>query len=140
MQSLKKTPYEDIISGHSVNTSVPLILVRELLPLMGQIAAPVDASSMPSKPLACIINVSSHEGIYGSSANSGEKAGHHICTKASKAGLHIITETEAAACWKSRHVAMNTVDPGHMSVAPEGRDKGHVRLCSKMALEGRCGL
>lgn len=96
-------PYEDIISGHSVNTSVPLILVRELLPLMGQIAAPVDASFMRSKPLAHITNVSSREGDYESSANSGENAGHHVGTNMSKAGLHMIAETEAAACWKSRH-------------------------------------
>jgi NAD(P)-dependent dehydrogenase (short-subunit alcohol dehydrogenase family) len=37
----------------------------------------------------------------------------------SKAALNMITETEAAGAWQSRRVAMNTVDPGYMSAAPE---------------------
>jgi hypothetical protein len=35
MQTLHDIPYEDVISAHSVNTFTPLILCRELLPLMG---------------------------------------------------------------------------------------------------------
>ena len=35
VQSLTDTPYEDVISAHSVNFFVPLILYRKLLPLMG---------------------------------------------------------------------------------------------------------
>lgn len=31
----------------------------------------------------------------------------------------MITETEAQAAWKGRRVAMNSVDPGYMSAAPE---------------------
>ncbi|KAI0905568.1 hypothetical protein F4823DRAFT_566605 [Ustulina deusta] len=37
----------------------------------------------------------------------------------SKAALNMITETEAAEAWRSARVAMNTVDPGKMSAAPE---------------------
>ena len=31
----------------------------------------------------------------------------------------MLTETEAEPAWRSRRVAMNTVDPGYMSAAPE---------------------
>ncbi|KAI0905569.1 hypothetical protein F4823DRAFT_566606 [Ustulina deusta] len=34
VQSLPEIPYADVISAHSVNAFVPLILVRELLPIM----------------------------------------------------------------------------------------------------------
>lgn len=121
VQSLTEIPYEDIISAHSVNTFVPLILIREFLSIMSH------TSSMPRKPLAHIINVSPREGIFESSANSG-KAGLHVHTKTSKAGLNMTTEIEAAACLKSRHVAMNTVEPGYRSAAPEMRDKGEGRI------------
>ena len=36
VQSLFEIPYEDVMSVHAVNTFVPLILCRELLPLMGR--------------------------------------------------------------------------------------------------------
>lgn len=40
-------------------------------------------------------------------------------TNMSKAALNMITETEAASAWQTRRIAMNTVDPGYMSAAPE---------------------
>jgi NAD(P)-dependent dehydrogenase (short-subunit alcohol dehydrogenase family) len=122
MQSINQIPYEDIISAHSVNTFVPLILVRELLPLMGSIKQPqptTPSSNTPSKALAYIINVSSREGIFESNPNSSAKQGHHVHTNLTKAALNMLTETEAGPAWRSRRVAMNTVDPGYMSAAPE---------------------
>ncbi|KAF6783474.1 hypothetical protein CMUS01_16674, partial [Colletotrichum musicola] len=65
------------------------------------------------------INVSSCEGIFESQLDSPAKAGKHVHTNMSKAGVNMITETEAATAWKQRKVAMNTVDPGYMSSAPE---------------------
>ncbi len=31
----------------------------------------------------------------------------------------MLTETEAGPAWKSRRIAINSVDPGYMSAAPE---------------------
>lgn len=129
VQSLEEIPYEDLISAHSVNTLVPLILIRELLPLMSRSHS--NDSALDSKNIAHIINISSREGIFESSSSSREKAGHHVHTNMSKAGLNMITETEAAAAWKSRRVAMNTVDPGYMSAAPEMRDSGECPIGSE---------
>lgn len=126
VQRLGEIPYEDFISAHSVNTLVPLILIRELLPLMGH-PVTVDPVSNPKKP-AHIINVSSREGIFESSPRSAEKSGHHVHTNMSKAGLNMITDTEAAVAWSSRRVAMNTVDPGYMSAAPEMRSQGECPI------------
>ncbi|CAI0651549.1 unnamed protein product, partial [Colletotrichum noveboracense] len=91
----------------TVNTFVPLILIRELLPGMQD---------------GHIVNVSSREGIFETDRNSSAKRGHHVHTNMSKAGLNMITETEAATAWKKHKVAMNTVDPGYMSAAPEYED------------------
>ncbi|KAJ4293156.1 hypothetical protein N0V90_008438 [Kalmusia sp. IMI 367209] len=118
VQSLFDIPYEDVISAHAVNTFVPLILCRELLPLMGH----PDSARSPdpcTKPQGYIINVSSREGIFEDRINSAMKQGKHVHTNMSKAALNMITETEAATAWQSRRVAMNTVDPGYMSAAPE---------------------
>ncbi|KAI4087135.1 MAG: hypothetical protein L6R37_008353, partial [Teloschistes peruensis] len=49
VQTLQEIPYEDLICAHSVDTFVPLILIRELLPFMAR-----SASNDP----AHIINVS----------------------------------------------------------------------------------
>lgn len=116
VQTLFEIPYEDVISAHSVNTFVPLILCRELLPHMG---TPRDPTTSTTKPAAYIINVSSREGIFEDRTRASCKAGKHVHTNMSKAALNMITETEAAAAWHSRRVAMNTVDPGYMSAAPE---------------------
>ncbi|KAE8392463.1 hypothetical protein BDV23DRAFT_192581 [Aspergillus alliaceus] len=110
-QSLDQIPYEDVISAQAVNAFVPLILCRELLPRMGAVGT-------SSRPLGYIINVSSREGILESKTKSPSKAGHHVHTNMSKAALNMITETESESAWK-RRVAMNTVDPGYMSAAPE---------------------
>ncbi|GMG00620.1 unnamed protein product [Aspergillus oryzae] len=110
-QRLDQIPYEDVISAQAVNAFVPLILCRELLPRMG-------ATGKSSRPLGYIVNVSSREGILESRTKSASKAGHHVHTNMSKAALNMVTETESEAAWK-RHVAMNTVDPGYMSAAPE---------------------
>ncbi|KAF2827814.1 NAD(P)-binding protein, partial [Ophiobolus disseminans] len=119
VQSLFEIPYEDVMSAHAVNTFVPLILCRELLPLMGC----TDSTSPSSiKPQGYIINVSSREGIFEDRTKSTAKRGKHVHTNMSKAALNMITETEAAAAWQTRRVAMNTVDPGYMSAAPEYED------------------
>jgi len=117
VQSLFEIPYEDVMSANAVNTFVPLILCRELLPLMG--CADPASSLSSTKPLGYIINVSSREGIFEDRTKSTAKRGKHVHTNMSKAALNMITETEAAAAWQSRRVAMNTVDPGYMSAAPE---------------------
>ncbi|KAF6808027.1 hypothetical protein CSOJ01_07795 [Colletotrichum sojae] len=65
------------------------------------------------------IPVSSREDIFESQLDSAAKAGKHVRTNMSKAGLNMMTETEAATAWQQRKVAMNTVDPGYMSSAPE---------------------
>jgi len=124
VQSLSQIPYEDVISAHSVNTFVPLILIRELLPLMGSprsaVTPPnITSSQEPTKPLAHIINVSSREGIFESNPSSTAKNGHHVHTNLTKAALNMLTETEAAPAWRKRRVAINSVDPGFMSAAPE---------------------
>ncbi|MCJ1323320.1 hypothetical protein MMC15_008676 [Xylographa vitiligo] len=131
VQSMSEIPYEDVISAHSVNFFVPLILCRELLPLMGKFkhdtispASPNTPSSTASspawtKPEGYIINVSSREGIFENTPDAGMKNGKHVHTNTSKAALNMITETEAYVCWQKHRVAMNTVDPGYMSAAPE---------------------
>ncbi|KAJ5492118.1 hypothetical protein N7453_010215 [Penicillium expansum] len=119
VQSLHEIPYSDLISAHSVNAFVPLILCRELLPVMG--TPPSSSSPSPSTPAGYIINVSSREGILEDTPQSSSKAGHHVHTNMSKAAINMITETEAHAAWKGRRVAMNSVDPGYMSAAPECR-------------------
>ncbi|KAL2842542.1 hypothetical protein BJY01DRAFT_200525 [Aspergillus pseudoustus] len=117
-QSLNEIPYEDLISAHSVNAFVPLILCRELLPCMG-----TDDPKSSKKPMGYIVNVSSREGIFEDVANSRSKVGHHVHTNMSKAAINMITETEAATAWNTRRVAMNSVDPGYMSAAPDCQPK-----------------
>ncbi|MCJ1417555.1 hypothetical protein MMC32_003899 [Xylographa parallela] len=131
VQSMSEIPSADIISAHSVNFVVPLILCRELLPLMGKPkhntpspATPKTPSSRASSPAwaapaGYIINVSSLKGISENTPNTGMKPGKHPYTSPSNAALHTITETEASACWRNYRVAMNTVDPGCTSAAPE---------------------
>jgi NAD(P)-dependent dehydrogenase (short-subunit alcohol dehydrogenase family) len=121
VQSLFEIPYEDVMSAHAVNTFVPLILIRELIPIMGHNSSEIP-SSTTNKPHAYIVNVSSREGIFEDRTNAHAKNGKHVHTNMSKAALNMITETEAAPAWKSRRIAMNTVDPGYMSAAPEYED------------------
>lgn len=119
VQSLHEIPYEDVISAHSVNTFVPLILIRELLPLMGTSRPHPVANDRLTKPLAHIINVSAREGVFESAPTNRHKNGYHVHTNLTKAALNMLTETEAAAAWRDRKVAMNSVDPGYLSAAKE---------------------
>ncbi|KAL6718629.1 hypothetical protein ACLMJK_002863 [Lecanora helva] len=115
LQTLPEIPYDDLITAHSINTFAPLILIRELLPLLHR----QKSEELPSH----IINVSSREGIFEPSPKSSAKGGHHVHTNMSKAALNMITETEAEAAWRNGRVAMNSVDPGFMSAAPEVRGR-----------------
>lgn len=117
VQTANEIPYEDIISAFSVNSFVPLILCRELLPLMGN---EMSIGTTTVRPLGYIINVSSREGIFEDGKGKRE---YHVHTNMSKAAINMITETEAGAAWK-RRVAMNSVDPGYMSAAPEFQSEG----------------
>ncbi|KAF7863823.1 hypothetical protein EAF04_006788 [Stromatinia cepivora] len=119
VQNLYEIPYEDVISAHSVNTFVPLILIRELLPLMGSPRSHATTNNQPSKPLAHIINVSAREGIFEPTPTNRHKNGYHVHTNLTKAALNMLTETEAAVAWRDRKVAMNSVDPGYLSAAKE---------------------
>ncbi|PPQ97009.1 hypothetical protein CVT26_006446, partial [Gymnopilus dilepis] len=88
-QRISEIPYEDVISAHSVNTFVPFILIRELLPFMFGIRSSFQGQHIGdagrSRPAAYIVNVSSREGISESKPGSGAKAGHHVHTNMSKA-------------------------------------------------------
>jgi NAD(P)-dependent dehydrogenase (short-subunit alcohol dehydrogenase family) len=117
VQRMSEIPYEDIISAHSVNTFVPFILIRELMPYMRRDseASPIDDAS-PKKPSAYIVNVTSREGL---PERRQAKNGQHVHTNMSKAALNMLTETEAGKAWKEGRVALNAVDPGYMSAPPE---------------------
>ncbi|KAF8644251.1 hypothetical protein AX16_008606 [Volvariella volvacea WC 439] len=123
VQKLDEIPYEDVISAHSVNTFVPLILVRELLSIMH--LQPSSSSTNPTpkrtdkKPVAYIINVSSREGLPERAPSSIAKSGHHVHTNMSKAALNMLTETEASRAWRQWRIAINSVDPGYMSADPQ---------------------
>jgi len=155
VQTMEEIPYEDVVSAHAVNAFVPLILCRELLPMMGFDSGPgsgtdgtegTDGAGRTGRttsadgadksqnnttdappgntvkgkpPHGYIINVSSREGLFENRAAHGAKRAMHVHTNMTKAAVNMITQTEAAAAWKTRRVAMNTVDPGYMSAAPE---------------------
>ncbi|KIL61477.1 hypothetical protein M378DRAFT_166935 [Amanita muscaria Koide BX008] len=131
VQRISEIPYEDVISAHSVNTFVPFILIRELLPFMNHqrnsgfnndTYVPHSPpkfgkkSAATGKPAAYIINVSSREGL--PERRRQAKDGHHVHTNMSKAALNMLTETEATKTWRSGRVALNAVDPGYMSADP----------------------
>jgi len=142
MQSLHQIPYEDFISAHSVNTFVPLILIRELLPLMGSTKAGSEQPTLfttKANPLAYIINVTSREGIFESNPDHASKNGKHVHTNLTKAALNMLTETEAAPAWKERRVAMNSVDPGYMSAAPEIEAQWKAGK-GKLEMRGECPI
>ncbi|TFK19895.1 dehydrogenase [Coprinopsis marcescibilis] len=119
-QTISEIPYEDVISAHSVNTFVPFILLRELLPIMVNPNRKRDASTglAGSVPVGYVINVSSREGLFEKRPNSTAKNGLHVHTNMSKAALNMLTETEAASSWKTYKIAINSVDPGYMSADP----------------------
>ncbi|TVY65598.1 Uncharacterized protein LSUE1_G010228 [Lachnellula suecica] len=124
-QTLHEIPYEDIISAHSVNTFVPLILIRELLPLMG-ITRSQTRLPLSTAPRAHIVNVSAREGIFEADPKSKHKNGFHVHTNLAKAALNMLTETEAWPAWRERRVAMNSVDPGYLSMPLEMEERGGV--------------
>ena len=131
MQSISAIPYEDFITAYSVNSLVPMILIRELMPLMAQhpdisndkTYPPSGKERVASVPTAYILNISSREGIFEETPRSPAKNGKHLHTNMSKAALNSITQTEAVVAWKKHKIAINSVDPGYMSAAPEIRDK-----------------
>ena len=142
VQTLDEIPYEDLITAHSVNSFVPLILIRELVPYMSnqrsdahdtddrandasgsQRSSEGETNVRSRQHLRYIINVSSREGLFESNPLSRAKAGHHVHTNMSKAALNMITQTEAAIFWQKHKIAMNSVDPGYMSAAPEIRTR-----------------
>ena len=49
----------------------------------------------------------------------------------------MLTETEASPAWKMRRVAINTVDPGYMSAAPEIEKLWKEKLGEEL---GRCPI
>ena len=132
MQSLSAIPYEDFITAYSVNSLVPMILIRELMPFMAQqthtskkdtMFASSTKDRLSPIPTAYILNISSREGIFEETPRSSAKNGKHLHTNMSKAALNSITQTEAATAWKKHKIAINSVDPGFMSAAPEIRVK-----------------
>ncbi|KAG6820757.1 hypothetical protein H0H93_012021 [Arthromyces matolae] len=119
-QRLAEIPYEDVIATHSINTFVPLILMRELIPIMSACSphsVPIEDGS--SQPAGYIVNVSSREGIPESRPSHPAKAGHHVHTNMSKAALNMLTETQSGEAWQKSRIAVNSVDPGYMSADPE---------------------
>ncbi|PPQ63630.1 hypothetical protein CVT24_004384 [Panaeolus cyanescens] len=154
MQGLAQIPYEDVISAHSVNTFVPFILLRELLPYLSASSHPKsDTTSKEkdaTKPQAYVINVSSREGLFELSPDHPSKAGHHVHTNMSKAALNMLTETEAGPAWSKWRVAINAVDPGYMSADPVymaylaskgAQDQRHQRVqeCTPIGWEDGAG-
>ena len=127
-QSLEEIPYEDLMTAHSVNAFVPLILIRELLPVIDSNSSQFPSQSLLCKLVAHILNVSARESIFEASPSTTEKNGHHVHTNMAKAGLNMITETEAARLWKERRIAMNTIDPGYMSAVPDRTSRGGCPL------------
>ncbi|KAK4225255.1 3-oxoacyl-reductase 4 [Podospora fimiseda] len=115
IQTISEIPYEEVISAHAINALVPLILCRELLPIMGNSTPP----SGRTKPLGYILNISSREGLFETSPRHIRKQGTKVHNNMNKAALNMITQTEASTAWKTRRVAMNSIDPGYLSHAPE---------------------
>ncbi|KAK3368484.1 hypothetical protein B0H63DRAFT_488552 [Podospora didyma] len=135
LQTISEIPYEDVVTAYGVNAFVPLVLCRELLPLMGSTTAKEDDEAELSKnpdkkaqklkmrlgraPRGYIVNVSAREGIFENDPSHHVKRGKHLHTNMAKAALNMITQTEAATAWHTRAVAMNTVDPGYLSAPTE---------------------
>ncbi|KAK4465337.1 3-oxoacyl-reductase 4 [Cladorrhinum samala] len=119
IQTLSEIPYEDVVSAHAINALAPLILCRELLPVMGDPRPKPAPQAKKIKPLGYILNVSSREGLFETSPMHPRKCGTKVHNNMNKAALNMITQTEAGVAWKTRRVAMNSIDPGYLSHAPE---------------------
>lgn len=118
-QTLPEVPYIDILTAHSINAFVPLILSRELLPSLSHPRPPSTTSPPTTAPRAYIINISSRESLRELRPAHAAKAGHHVHTNMSKAALNMLTHTEAGPAWRGGRVAVNSVDPGYMSADKE---------------------
>lgn len=139
LQSLSNIPYEDFVTVYSVNSLVPMILLRELMPFMTKQSLtpaegdPTSSTCSPTKrsaptPSAYVINVSAREGIFEDTPTSSSKNGTHVHTNMAKAALNSITHTEAGTAWKRHKIAINTVDPGYMLAVPERKERGDCPL------------
>ena len=75
-QSLHEIPYEDVISAHSINVFVPLILFRELLPSLSLPRVhPTSPKKSGTYPTAYVINVTSREAFQENMPSHRSKAG-----------------------------------------------------------------
>lgn len=119
IQTLSEIPYEEVVSAHAINALAPLILCRELLPVMGNPSPKFAPPGKTTKPLGYILNISSREGLFENSPVHARKRGTKVHNNMNKAALNMITQTEAGMAWRTRRVAMNSVDPGYLSHAPE---------------------
>ena len=137
MQRLSEIPYEDVIFTHSVNAFAPFILLREFLPYLRRVSPLKPSNCTASKANGYVINVSAREGIFesgscGLNPRHQKSGGCHTHTNMAKAALNMLTESEAGQAWRvwkqdSGHdgqavegrVAINTVDPGYLSVHPQ---------------------
>lgn len=117
VQSMPEIPYEDVISAHSVNILVPLILIRELLSSMGHTSATHIPPNTRPRPAGYIINAPAHQHVQ-------SRAEHDHRDRSS-----------ASMAMASR--GMNTVDPGYNERRAVAG--GCVWWCEACWLGGWCG-
>ena len=132
-QSLDEIPYQDIITAHSINAFVPLILMREL---MRRLSIPPAPTTLPTEaahsiPNGYIITLTSRESLQELSPSQATKSGKHVHTNMSKAAVNMLVHTEASEAWKKNGVAVVAVDPGYMSA-----DGEWVRECVERREQG----
>jgi NAD(P)-dependent dehydrogenase (short-subunit alcohol dehydrogenase family) len=121
-QALDEIPYQDIITAHSINAFVPLILMRELMRRLS--IAPAPPTTPPTEaahpiPNGYIITLTSRESLQELSPSQATKSGKHVHTNMSKAAVNMLVHTEASEAWKKNGVAVVAVDPGYMSADGE---------------------
>ncbi|KAI5781043.1 hypothetical protein DFH27DRAFT_596588 [Peziza echinospora] len=129
-QSLHEIPYQDIITAHSINAFVPLILMRELMPRLSLPPSPLptDNKASPSTtttntntnknnkiPNGYIITLTSRESLQEHSPAQATKQGKHVHTNMSKAAVNMLVHTQASEAWSKDGVSVVAVDPGYMS-------------------------
>jgi NAD(P)-dependent dehydrogenase (short-subunit alcohol dehydrogenase family) len=120
-QSLNEIPYQDIITAHSINAFVPLILMRELMRRLSIPPAPTTPPTEAAHPIpnGYIITLTSRESLQELSPSQATKSGKHVHTNMSKAAVNMLVHTEASEAWKKNGVAVVAVDPGYMSADGE---------------------
>ena len=126
-QSLHEIPYQDIITAHSINAFVPLILMRELMARLSipassppPTSSPSPASTKPNQPQnkipnGYIVTLTSRESLQELSPSQATKQGKHVHTNMSKAAVNMLVHTQASEAWKEGMVSVVAVDPGYMS-------------------------